>query len=50
MKITQREMILGVVTMSALLIGLAYGIVNKKIDAHQAKKIEIENLSRIKKI
>lgn len=46
MKISQREMILAVVTMSVLLTGLTYGIVNKKIDAHQAKKTEIENLKQ----
>jgi len=46
MKISQREMVLAVVTMTALLTGLTYGIVNKKIDAHQAKKTEIENLKQ----
>lgn len=46
MKITQREMILGVVAMTALLAGLTYGIVNKRIDAHKAKKTEIANLNQ----
>lgn len=44
MKISQREMILGVLTITALMGGLTYGIINGKIDAHKAKKTEIENL------
>lgn len=46
MKISQREMILGVVTMTALLTGLTYGIVNKRIDAHEAKATEIQSLKQ----
>jgi Tfp pilus assembly protein PilO len=46
MKITQREMILGVVSLTALLAGLTYGMVNGKVDAHKAKKTEMENLKQ----
>ncbi|MDF7807391.1 GspMb/PilO family protein [Pontiellaceae bacterium B12219] len=44
MKMTQREWILSVVTLSAVLIGVTWVIVDGKIEAHKAKKIEIQNL------
>ena len=44
MKISQREMILGVVTLATVLGLVTYAIVNDKIEAHKAKKIEIEGL------
>ncbi|MEE9369307.1 MAG: GspMb/PilO family protein [Pontiella sp.] len=44
MKISQREMILGVGTLAAVLIGLSIYMVDSKSDAYQAKQTEIENL------
>lgn len=46
MKISQREMILGVATLTAVLGLITYAIVNGKIDAHKAKKTEITNLNQ----
>jgi Tfp pilus assembly protein PilO len=44
MKISQREMILGVTTLAAVLVGLTWVIVDSKTETYKAKKIEIENL------
>lgn len=44
MKISQREMILGVVTLTVVLGLVTYAIVNGKVDAHKAKKTEIDGL------
>lgn len=44
MKISQREMILGVATITALLGGLTWLIINGKMDAHKAKATEIQNI------
>ncbi|MEI6891430.1 MAG: hypothetical protein V5783_04575 [Pontiella sp.] len=44
MKISQREMILGVMTLTAVLGFVTYAIVDEKVDAHKVKKIEINNL------
>ncbi|MDF7825562.1 type 4a pilus biogenesis protein PilO [Pontiellaceae bacterium B12227] len=44
MKISQREMILGVITLATVLGLVTYAIVNGKLDEHKAKKTEIESL------
>jgi Tfp pilus assembly protein PilO len=44
MKISQREMILGVVTMTTILGGLTWNIISKKMVIHKAKKTEIATL------
>jgi Tfp pilus assembly protein PilO len=44
MKITQREMILGVVTLTFILGGLTWYVINGKIDDHKSKKTRIESL------
>ena len=43
MKITQREMILGVATLAAVLGGLTWYIVDSKVETWKAKANEIEN-------
>ncbi|WP_372796373.1 hypothetical protein [Pontiella sp.] len=44
MKITKREMTLGVITLACVLGGLTWYVINGKADAHKAKKTEIANL------
>ena len=44
MNITQREMVLGVVTFGAVLTGLSWWIIDGKMDAHKAKKTEIQQI------
>ena len=44
MKITQREMMLGAVTLACVLIGSTWYVVDKKAGAWKAKKTQIENL------
>lgn len=44
MKITQRELILGVATMACVLAGLTWYAADRKTDEWQAKKSEIERL------
>lgn len=44
MKITRREMILGVITMTAVLGGLTWYIINGKMEEHTSKKTQIEGL------
>ncbi|MCF7816866.1 MAG: hypothetical protein K9M54_03190 [Kiritimatiellales bacterium] len=46
MKITQREMTLGVVTLAALLAGLAWYIVDSKVDDWKSKANEIQKLEQ----
>jgi hypothetical protein len=46
MKISQREMILGVATLAALLTGLTWYIVDNKMDEYHAKAAEIEKLKQ----
>ncbi|MDH3981362.1 MAG: type II secretion system protein M [Kiritimatiellaceae bacterium] len=46
MKISQREMVLGVVTLTAILAGATWYLVNQKIDIHKANKIQIEQLKQ----
>ena len=44
MKISQREMILGVITLTFVLGGLTWYVINKNLDDHKSKKTIIENL------
>ncbi len=44
MKISQREMVLGAVTLSAVLIGITWYMVDSHTEQYKAKKIEITNL------
>ncbi len=46
MKISQREMILGVATLATLLTGLTWYIVDNKMDEYHAKAAEIEKLKQ----
>lgn len=46
MKITQREMLLGIGTITALLGGLTYYIINGQLAEHQANKTKMENLEQ----
>ena len=46
MKISQREMILGVATLTAVLGLITYAIVNGKTEAYQANKTEIDSLNQ----
>lgn len=44
MKITQREMTLGVVTLACVLVGVTWYAVDKKTETWKSKKAQIENL------
>ncbi|MEA2069043.1 MAG: hypothetical protein U9P12_07575 [Verrucomicrobiota bacterium] len=46
MKISQREMFLGVATLAAVLVGLTWYIVDGKADEYKAKAVEIEQLGQ----
>lgn len=46
MKITQREMTLGIVTLTCVLGGLSWYIVNGKMDEHKANKARIAGLQQ----
>ena len=44
MKITQREMTLGVVTLACVLVGMTWYAVDRKVETWKSKKTQIENL------
>lgn len=44
MKISQREMTLGVATLASLLIGVTWYVIDGEMAEHKAKKVEIERL------
>ena len=46
MKITPREMTLGVVTLACILVGLSWYIISGKMDQHKANKTKIGNLKQ----
>ncbi|MDZ8117860.1 type 4a pilus biogenesis protein PilO [Pontiella agarivorans] len=44
MKISQREMVLGVATLALIMGGLTYVVIHKKMAVHRTNKTKIENL------